>query len=71
MQIDKSSKLYKKVQVLPTDAEWRFIWRYFHHDKPTKYGLKGIYCVHERHQAKTFELNLSSMEREAETFKAT
>ena len=62
---------YKKVQVLPTDPEWRFVWRYFHHDKPNKYGVKRIYCVHQRHQQQAFELNLSSMETEANTFKPT
>jgi hypothetical protein len=64
------SQLYRKAQALPTDAEWRFIWRYFHHDKPTKYGLKRVHCVHERHQMTAFEGNLSSMEREAKAFKA-
>ena len=62
---------YKKVQVLPTDPEWRFVWRYFHHDKPHRYGIKRIYCVYERHQQKTFEFNLSSIEREANKFKPT
>ena len=62
---------YKKVQVLPTDPEWRFVWRYFHHDKPHRYGIKRIYCVYERHQQKTFEFNLSSIEREADKFKPT
>ena len=62
---------YKKVQVLPTDPEWCFVWRYFHHDKPHRYGIKRIYCVYERHQQKTFEFNLSSVEREANKFKPT
>jgi len=66
-----TSDAYKKVEVLPTDAEWRFIWRYFHHDKPTKYGLKRVYCVHDGHQTRAFENNISSIEREAETFKPT
>ena len=62
---------YKKVQVLPTDPEWRLVWRLFHHDKPHRYGIGRIYCVHERHQQQTFELNLSSIERETETFPPT
>jgi hypothetical protein len=62
---------YKKVQVLPTDPEWRLVWRLFHHDKPNRYGIGRIYCVHERHQQQAFELNLSSIEREAETFPPT
>ena len=60
---------YKKVQVLPVDPEWRFVWRYFHHDKPNKYGIKRIFCIHQIHQQKTFELNLSNMETESHTFK--
>jgi hypothetical protein len=62
---------FKKVEVLPTDPEWRFVWRYFHHDKPTHYDLGRVYCIHERHQQQTFELNLSSQEREAEKFPPT
>lgn len=62
---------YKKIEILPTDPEWRFVWRYFYHDKPYKYGIKHIYCVHERHQQHTFELNLSSIEREVEKFPPT
>ena len=62
---------YKKVQVLPTDPEWRFVWRYFHHDKPNKYGIKRIYCINKIQQKQAFELNLLSIEREAKTFQPT
>ena len=62
---------YKKVQVLPTDPEWRFVCRYFHHDKPNKYGIKRIYCIYKIQQQRAFELNLSSIEREAKTFQPT
>ena len=62
---------YKKVQVLPTDPEWRFVWRYFHQDKPNRYNIKKIYCIYEKHQQQAFELNLSSIEREASTFQPT
>ena len=62
---------YKKVQVLPTDHEWRFVWKYFHHDKPNKYGIKRIYCINKIQQQQAFELNLSSIEREAKTFQPT
>ena len=63
--------LYKKIQVLPTDPEWRFIWRYFHHDKPNQYRIKRIYCINKIQQQQAFELNLSSLEREAKTFQPT
>ena len=62
---------YKRVQVLPTDPEWRFIWRCFYHDKPNQYGIKRIYCISKIQQQKAFELNLSSIEREARTFQRT
>ena len=62
---------YKKVQVIPTDPEWRFVWRYFHHDKPNKYGIKRIYCINKIQQQQAFELNLSSIEREAKIFQPT
>jgi hypothetical protein len=70
MQAQGTSIAYKKVQVLPTDPEWRFIWRYFYWDKPTKYGIKQIHCVHERRQMSLFESNFSSIEREASKFSA-
>ena len=70
MQAQEGSTAYRKVQVLPTDPEWRFVWRYFHHDKPTKYALKNIFCVHERSQVQAFELNLLSLERESDKFGA-
>jgi hypothetical protein len=63
--------LYKKARVLPSDKEWRFIWRYFHADKPRRYGIKQIHIVHERHQQKAFEAALSSIEREASAFPPT
>ena len=40
-------RIYKRVQVLPTDPEWRFIWRYFHHDKPIQYTIKRVYCINK------------------------
>ena len=70
MQTQGTHTSYKKVQALPTDPEWRFIWRYFHHDKPTRYGIKKIHCVHERNQMTAFESTLSSTEREAPKFQA-
>ena len=63
--------LHKRVQVLPTDPEWRFIWRYFHYDKPNKYRIKRIYCISRIQQQQAFELSLSSIEREAKIFQRT
>ena len=60
---------YKKCQVLPTDPEWRFVWRLFFHNKPNRYSIKRIYCIHERHQTTSFEHELSNLERDADKFK--
>lgn len=69
MQAGSDASLkYKKCQVLPSDAEWRFVWRYFHHDKPTTYSIKCVHCIHERHQTQRFEMELSQIEREADKF---
>ena len=70
MQPQGTKGLYKKAQVLPTDPEWRFVLQYFYHDKPTKYGIKGVYCVHERDQMQAFQAGISSSEKEAPKFKA-
>jgi len=71
MQQQQGDLKYRKVQLLPTDPDWRFVWRYFHYDKPKTYCIKQIFCVHERHQTKAFEFNLSAIEREAEKFPPT
>lgn len=62
---------YKKAEVLPTDPEWRFVWRYFYHDKPKRWGIGRVYCIYERHQQRYFELGLSSIERAADRCKPT
>ena len=69
MKSQDAKSNYKKVQVLPTDPEWRFVWRYFHQDKPNRYNIKKIYCVYEQNQQQAFELNLSSIEKESTKFK--
>ena len=71
MKSQDATGSYKKVQVIPDDPEWRFVCRYFHQDKPNHYSIRKVYCIHERHQQQAFELNLSSIEREATKFKAT
>ena len=71
MKSQDAKRGYKKVQVLPTDPEWRFVWRYFHQDKPNRYGIKKVYCVYESRQQQAFELNLSSIEKEAMDFQPT
>jgi hypothetical protein len=60
---------FKKVQVLPTDPEWRFVWEYFNHDKPHRFAIKAIFCVHRKPLQQMFEANFSSIEAEARQFK--
>ncbi|MBH1988418.1 MAG: DUF1566 domain-containing protein [Myxococcaceae bacterium] len=62
---------YFKAEILPTDPEWRFIWRCFYHDKPTKWGLSRVYCVHDRDQTNVFEANIALLEKDATAFKPT
>ena len=57
-----SKSIYKKVQVLLTDPEWRFVWSYFHQDKPNNYNIKKIYYIHARDQQQAFEGSLSAIE---------
>ena len=71
MKLQDVPVIYKKVQVLPTDPEWNFVCRCFHQDKPKRYGIKKVYCIYESHQQQAFELNLSTIEREAAKFKPT
>lgn len=61
----------KRTLILPTDPEWRFVWRYFYHDKPKNWGIKRIHCIHQRTQTCRFEHNLAVIEDEASKFSAT
>ena len=65
MKLQETTVSYKKVQVLPTDPEWRFVCRYFHQDKPHRYSIGQVYCIYESHQQQAFELNLSSIEKKS------
>ena len=60
----KTGLHFRKVLLLPTDKEFRFVWRFFHHDKPTRYALKKIHAVNERHQREVFEAHMGLLERE-------
>ncbi|MBH2006908.1 MAG: hypothetical protein I8H75_06210, partial [Myxococcaceae bacterium] len=66
-----SNATYAKAEVLPTDPEWRFIWRCFYHDKPTRWGLSRVYCIHNRDQTGAFEMNLARLETDASAFRST
>ncbi|MBH1989387.1 MAG: DUF1566 domain-containing protein [Myxococcaceae bacterium] len=58
---------YAKAEALPTDPEWRFIWRCFYHDKPTQWGLSRVYCIHDRNQMGVFEASIVRFEKDATT----
>ena len=64
----KKDIAYRKVAVLPTDPEWRFVWKYFSHDGPNRYMIKSIYCVHHRKRMQTFENQLIDQDRAAKQF---
>jgi hypothetical protein len=74
-QMDTHSKgkplTFSKVEVLPSDPEWGFVWLHFHHDKPTKHRIGRVYCVYQGHKQRVFEQNLQSIEDEATTFPPT
>lgn len=67
----QEGKPFKCVRVLPTDPEWGFVWRYFHHDKPHRYAISEIFCLHQSSQQKSFEANLHLIEREGAKFRST
>ncbi|MCB1109195.1 MAG: hypothetical protein KDK44_06015 [Chlamydiia bacterium] len=68
LQGTQPSMRYNKCLVLPSDPEWRFVWRLFHHSKPRKYSLMRIHLIHERHQMSSFESTLSQIDRESSKF---
>ena len=59
---------YRKVVVLSTDPEWRFVWKYFSHDLSNRYMIQSIYCMHNRRLTTTFELQLINQDNEASSF---
>ena len=64
---DKEGTLsYKKCVVLSQDPEWDFVWKAFHHQKPTYYGIKRVFCIYQKEALQGFELQLSKSERQAE-----
>lgn len=65
-EMKKQKAKHKKVQVLPTDPEWNFVWKYFHNDPP-KYAINKVYCVYREGLTKCFEDNISSAESEINT----
>jgi hypothetical protein len=61
--------LYKKCLVRPEDPECRFILTYFNHQKPDKYGISKIFCLHNPSLSKEFEASIEKIDKRAETFK--
>ncbi len=63
---NQSKDAFKKCEVLSTDPEVAFVLQYFMHQKPHKYGISKIYCIHNPDQTSSFESGIKIIEREAE-----
>jgi hypothetical protein len=61
--------LYKKCEILPEDPECRFILQYFNHQKPSRYGIAKIFCIHTPALSEKFKGHLEAINTRAETFK--
>ena len=57
---------YKKAQVLPEHKEWEFIWKYFHNQKPIRYGIARIWAIHQRERVNAFESSIAVMDKQSE-----
>jgi len=66
--VDGAGKPFVAVQVINSDPEYAFVLRYFQHQKPPHYGIKGIRCIHNPDQSLMFESALKGMEAAAKTF---
>lgn len=60
-----SGMRYKTCDVLNTDPEYRFILRYFMHNKPRRYSIKRVVCIHNPDMTRAFEAKLVTMDNEA------
>lgn len=64
-------KAYKVTLLNSSDPEYAFIFKYFYYNKPSKYGIRSISCVHNAGQTQAFEIALQNMEGEAKKFPPT
>lgn len=61
--------VYKKCEIHSEDPECAFILQYFNHQKPSRYGIGNIYCIHTPSLTTQFEGAIESIDVAAETFK--
>ncbi|NGX42785.1 MAG: hypothetical protein K940chlam7_01073 [Chlamydiae bacterium] len=59
---------YKTCEVLPSDPEYAFVFRFFVHQKPPAFGIRRIICIHNPSHTKQFEGEIKNIEQEAEKF---
>ena len=39
-----SGSSFKQCQLLPSDPDYQFVYRYFHHELPTNRAIKRVFC---------------------------
>ena len=57
---------YRKVELLPSDPEYQFVWKYFYHQQPTNRIIQSIYFIHNPRLSTSFESQIDQMELEAD-----
>jgi len=63
------SKPFKRCEVLSSDPEFRFLFRYFFDHKPPGLSIRRVTCIHNPSQTKSFEGSLTGMEKAAQQFR--
>jgi hypothetical protein len=53
------------VELLPSDPEYQFVWKYFYHQQPTNRIIQSIYFIHNPRLSTSFESHIPQMELEA------
>ncbi len=56
---------YQAIEVLSSDAEFKFILKYFEQQKPPGYGIKRMMCVYNPIQMQSFESGIKTADLEA------
>jgi hypothetical protein len=65
LKAQASDQPFKLCEVLSSDPDFSFIFKYFEYQKPPGYSIKRIVCIHNPDQTGSFEFGLKNMERES------
>src|SRR5262249_47264170 len=60
-----SNGAYYKCELLPSDPEYNFVYKYFYNNSPTNRHIKRVFCIHNPSQNNAFESSIPDMEKEA------